>query len=405
MNHRERVLKALNHEEPDRVPIDIGGMRSTGIHSIAYRDLRQHLGLNHESVKLYDVFQQLGFIDEDVRSYFDADVAPVNRLAPAFGIDINSWKEGQLVDGSPALVPEGFDPVKEDGEYKIKDKYGNTLASRSEGSLYYDQAGVYHPLADADSKSEIDEKYEWQEVTSEEQEFLISQAREIRQETDYALMVEFGGSVYEQGQLLRGYKQWYLDIAGNKGLVNHLLDKLVENYLENLKTFIDVLGDMVDIVVFGGDDLGMQDGPQISPDTYRELFMPRHEKLWGYVKENTDWKVFLHSCGSIYKLLPHFIEAGVDIINPVHINASGMEPEKLKREFGDEVVFWGGGCDTQLVLPNGTIEEVKEEVKRNIETFAPGGGFVFTPVHNIQPDVSPEKIEALYETAREYGKY
>ena len=405
MNHRERVLKALNHEEPDRVPIDIGGMRSTGIHSIAYRDLRQHLGLNHESVKLYDVFQQLGFIDEDVRSYFDADVAPVNRLAPAFGIDINSWKEGQLVDGSPALVPEGFDPVKEDGEYKIKDEYGNTLASRSEGSLYYDQAGVYHPLADADSKSEIDEKYEWQEVTSEEQEFLISQAREIRQETDYALMVEFGGSVYEQGQLLRGYKQWYLDIAGNKGLVNHLLDKLVENYLENLKTFIDVLGDMVDIVVFGGDDLGMQDGPQISPDTYRELFMPRHEKLWGYVKENTDWKVFLHSCGSIYKLLPHFIEAGVDIINPVHINASGMEPEKLKREFGDEVVFWGGGCDTQLVLPNGTIEEVKEEVKRNIETFAPGGGFVFTPVHNIQPDVSPEKIEALYETAREYGKY
>jgi uroporphyrinogen decarboxylase len=405
MNHRERVLKALNHEEPDRVPIDIGGMRSTGIHSIAYRDLRQHLGLNHESVKLYDVFQQLGFIDEDVRSYFDADVAPVNRLAPAFGIDINRWKEGQLVDGSPALVPEGFDPVKEDGEYKIKDEYGNTLASRSEGSLYYDQAGVYHPLADADSKSEIDEKYEWQEVTSEEQEFLISQAREISQETDYALMVEFGGSVYEQGQLLRGYKQWYLDIAGNKGLVNHLLDKLVENYLENLKTFIDVLGDMVDIVVFGGDDLGMQDGPQISPDTYRELFMPRHEKLWGYVKENTDWKVFLHSCGSIYKLLPHFIEAGVDIINPVHINASGMEPEKLKREFGDEVVFWGGGCDTQRILPNGTIEEVKEEVKRNIETFAPGGGFVFTPVHNIQPDVSPEKIEALYETAREYGKY
>ena len=405
MNHRERVLKALNHEEPDRIPIDIGGMRSTGIHSIAYRDLRQYLGFDHESVKLYDVFQQLGFIDENVRSYFDADVAPVNRLAPAFGIDINRWKEGQLVDGSPALVPEGFDPVKDGSEYKIKDEAGNTLASRSEGSLYYDQAGVYHPLADADSKSEIDEEYEWQEVTSEEQEFLINQAKEIRQETDYALMVEFGGSVYEQGQLLRGYKQWYLDIAGNKGLVNHLLDKLVENYLENLKTFIDVLGDMVDIVVFGGDDLGMQDGPQISPDTYRELFMPRHEKLWGYVKENTDWKVFLHSCGSIYKLLPHLIKAGVDVINPVHINASGMEPNKLKREFGDDVVFWGGGCDTQRVLPNGTVEEVKEEVRRNIETFAPGGGFVFTPVHNIQPDVSPEKIEALYETAREYGKY
>ncbi len=405
MNHRERVLKTINHEEPDRVPIDIGGMRSTGIHSVAYRKFRKYLGFDYDSVKLYDVFQQLGFIDHDVLEYFGADVAPVNRLKPAFGIRIDNWKQGELIDGSPALVPAGFNPVKEEGVFKIKDDEGHTLAKRSEGSLYYDQAGVHHPLADAKTKEDIDREYEPQTIGEEEKEFLNNQAKELREETEFAIMAEFGGSIYEQGQLLRGYKQWYLDVAGNKDLVEYLLDKLVENYLENLETFIDVLGDKVDIVVFGGDDLGMQDGPQISPETYREMFLSRHKKMWDYVHEKTDWKVFLHSCGSIKQLLPYLIEAGVDIINPVHINAKNMDPKSLKENFGDEVVFWGGGCDTQKVLPNGSTGEVREEVKKNIEVFAPDGGFVFTPVHNIQPDVPIENIEAVYTAAKEYGSY
>lgn len=405
MNHRERVLRTINHEEPDRVPIDIGGMRSTGIHSIAYRELRKYLGLDYDSVKLYDVFQQLGFIDQDVLEYFGADVVPVNRLKPAFGISIDNWKKGELIDGSPALVPAGFNPVKEGDVFKIKDEDDHTIAQRSEGSLYYDQAGVYHPLAEAKTKEDIDRDYEWQTIGKDEQKFLNKQAKELREETDFAVMAEFGGSIYEMGQLLRGYKQWYLDLAGNKGLVDYLLGVLVENYLENLETFVNVLGDKVDIVVFGGDDLGMQDGPQISPETYQELFFSRHRKMWDYIHEKTDWKVFLHSCGSIYQLLPYLIEAGVDIINPVHINAKGMDPERLEENFGDEVVFWGGGCDTQKVLPTGSVQEVREEVKNNMEVFSPNGGFVFTPVHNIQPDVPTENIEAVYTAAKEYGSY
>lgn len=405
MNHRERVITAINHEEPDRVPIDIGGMRSTGIHSIAYRELRQHLGLDTDNVKLYDIFQQLGLVDHDILEFFDADVAPINRLAPAFGIPIDEWKRGQLVDGSTALVPRDFNPVEEGEVYRIVNDEGVPIAERSKNSLYYDQAGVYHPLADVDSKKEIDEEFEWAEISKEEKDFLLEQAMRIRNETNYATMAEFGGSIYEQGQLLRGYKQWYLDLAGNKELVKYLLDKLVDSYLRNLETFIGVLGDKVDIVVFGGDDLGMQDAPQISPSTYQEIFLPRHKRLWQYVKKHTDWKVFLHSCGSIYQLLPYLIEAGVDIINPVHINAKDMEPQRLKDEFGDELVFWGGGCDTQSVLPNGTPEDVRKEVKNNIEIFSPGGGFVFTPVHNIQPDVSPENIVAVYEAAKEFGGY
>ncbi|MFB6290374.1 MAG: uroporphyrinogen decarboxylase family protein, partial [Candidatus Bipolaricaulia bacterium] len=356
MNHRERVLQAINHKEPDRVPIDIGGMRSTGMHAITYKKLRTHLDLDSNKVKLYDVWQQLAKIDDDILEKFNADVKPLDRLAPAFGIKIDKWKEGELSNGSSALVPKGFNPVEEEGIYRIKDENGHTLARRQEDSLYYDTAGVHHPLANCENAGEVKSEYTRQEISEEEKEYLRRKSEELRETTDRAIIVEFGGSIYEQGQLLRGYKQWYKDLAGNKKLVKTLLDLLVEDHLENLNTFIEVLGDNIDIIAFGGDDLGMQDAPQISPQTYRDLFKPRHKAMWSHVKKKTDWKVFLHSCGSIYQLIPDLIDAGLEIINPVHINAVGMEPEKLKKEFGKKLVFWGGGCDTQNVLPNGTPE-------------------------------------------------
>ncbi|MCF7890570.1 methyltransferase [Candidatus Bipolaricaulota bacterium] len=405
MDHRERVLKSLNHREADRVPIDIGGTRSTGIHSLAYRKLREYLGWETGSIKLYDVCQQLAEIDRDILEKFDADVVSVNRLSPSYGIRIDEWKKGQLVDGSTAVVPQGFDPVREGDVFKIKNEEGKTVATRSKDSLYYDSVGIDHPLAEAETVREIENKFPTREITDDEREYLYSNARSYREETDYAIISTFGGSLYEASQGLRGPKQWYLDLAKNEKIVNKVLDLLLEQHLKNLKTFVEVLGKNIDIVVFGGDDLGMQDRPQISPETYRKYFKSRHKEMWDYVKEHTNWKIFLHSCGSIYKLLPDLIEAGVDIINPVQINAKGMEPKRLKHEFGEEIVFWGGGCDTQNVLPKGTTKEVIEEVKKNIDIFAPGGGFVFTPVHNIQPDVSPEKIVTLYETAREYGVY
>lgn len=374
MNHRERVLQAINHEEPDRVPIDIGGMRSTGIHSIAYWKLRDYLGWDTSSVKLFDVFQQLAQIDRDILEYFDAGVIPVIRLYPAYGISIDEWKAGELVDGTPALVPENFTPIKEGNTYKVMNDAGQTLAQRSKNSLYYDSAGVYHPLSDAGTITDIRDGFPYEELSTEEAEYLRDTADNYRQETGYAVMSTFGGSLHEASQALRGYKQWYLDLAGNEKIVNELLDLLLEQYLNNLKTFIEIMGDRIDVVVFGGDDLGMQDGPQIAPESYRKYFKPRHKEMWDFVKKNTDWKIFLHSCGSIFKLLPDLIDAGVDIINPVHINAKDMKPKKLKEEFGDEVVFWGGGCDTQKVLPHGSVEDVREEVKKNIDIFAPGGG-------------------------------
>lgn len=414
MNSRERVLKTLNHQEPDGVPVDIGGMRSTGIEALAYKQLRNYLHLNDRPMKLYDVWQQLAYIDDDVLEYFQGDVRSIDRMYPVWwspDIKIDKWKEGQLSDGTKALVPENFSPIKKGKFYVIKNRKGEIVAKRSEDGLYYDHVGVYHPLAKATNIDELKKQYRdlfptGQDITAEEQDYLRTISEELRKNTDYALLAYFGGSLFEMGQYLRGYEQWFLDIAENKEkrMASCLLDLLLEDYLEGLDTFMNVLGGNADIIGFGGEDLGMQTGPQISRATYRQLFKPGHKEMWGVVRRRSTYKVFLHSCGSITQLLPDIIEAGADIINPVHTNARDMEPERLKREFGKDIVFWGGGCDTQRVLPQGTLQDIEEEVKKNISVFAPGGGFVFAAVHNIQPDVSPQKIVKLYKTAFTYGK-
>jgi len=414
MTSRERVLRSLNHKEPDRVPIDLGGMRSTGIGALAYKKLIEYLNINDRPVKLYDVWQQLAWIEEDILKYFHADVRPIERLYSVWWnpeIKLDEWKKGELTDGTKAEVPKGFSPVKEGEFYVIKNKKGETVAKRSEDGLYYDHVGIYHPLGKAKNTTELKGQYkglfpEGQGITSEEQDYLRTQSKKLQENTEYALLAWFGGSLFEMGQYLRGYEQWYLDIAENKEkkIASCLLDLLLDDYLKALETFINTIRDNADIIGFGGDDLGMQTGPQISPTTYQMLFKLRHKQMWDFVKQNSNYKIFLHSCGSIAKLLPDIIEAGVDIINPVHINAKDMQPEKLKREFGKDIVFWGGGCDTQKVLPTGNLNDIEKEVKKNISIFAPGGGFVFAAVHNIQPDIPPEKIVRVYESAYKYGK-
>jgi len=414
VNSRERVLKTINHQEPDRLPMDIGGMRSTGIGALAYEKLRKYLGMNDHPLKLYDVWQQLAYIDDDILEYFHGDVRSIERMYSVWwnpDITLDKWKDGRLTDGTKALVPEGFSPVKEGKFYLIRNSRGEIVAKRTEDGLYYDHVGIYHPLSQATNADELKKQYrdlfpKGQDITSEEQDYLRGESRKLRKNTDYALLAYFGGSLFEMGQYLRGYEQWFLDIAENKeeGIASCLVDLLLEDYLEGLDTFIKVLGKKADIIGFGGDDLGMQTSPLISPATYRQLFKPGHQEMWDLVKRKSTYKIFLHSCGSIAELLPDIIEAGVEIINPVHINARNMDPERLKREFGQDIVFWGGGCDTQRVLPRGTLKNIEEEIRKNISIFAPGGGFVFAPVHNIQPDIPPEKIVRLYETAYTYGK-
>ncbi|MFW6381533.1 MAG: uroporphyrinogen decarboxylase family protein [Bacillota bacterium] len=402
LTSRERVRKALNHEQPDLVPIDFGAMRSTGISAIAYNNLKDYLEINDGETKMYDVFQQLAEPEESVLKKMGGDVVQLHRLAPAFGVKLGGWKPWQLRDGSPCLVPDDFNPHKnEQGELEIRDG-DRVIAKMPEDGLYFDI--VHHPLSEAWTREDID-RLNFPEITAEELEWLATEAKRLYNKTEYAILGEFGGNIFESGQMDWGYERYYLELGLKSDILKYYHQRLMEADLKNLKKYLETVGDYIDIIQFG-DDLGTQQGPQVSEDMYRELIMPYHQQQFQFVRENYPGvKVFLHSCGSVYDLIPDLIEAGVEILNPVQLSARKMDPEKLKDNFGDELVFWGGGCDTQTTLNNGTVEDVKQEVARQIEILAPGGGFVFTQVHNIQANVAPEKIVALYETARSNREY
>lgn len=400
MTPRARVLKTLRHEEPDKIPIDIGGTRSTGINAVAYDNLRKYLKFDEKPTKLFDIPQQLAWIDDDILEYFDADVKPVHRLVQDFGIKINKWKRGELTDGSPALVPKNVEFLEEE-DYVVIKQDQDIIAKRPKDGFYFDR--VHHPLANVDRIQGLKSSFKWNKISQEEKRYLRNTASAIRKKTDYAVIGNFGGSLLEMSHKLRGFEQFMVDLASDRKLAEYLLDLLVESHLQDLETYIDAIGDEADIIQFS-DDFGSQGGMLISPQLYREAFKPREQKMWNFVNKTSKCAIFLHSCGSIYRILPDLIEAGLDIINPVQISARDMEPEKLKQEFGNDLVFWGGGCDTQRVLPSGSLADIEEEVRENISIFGQGGGFVFAPVHNIQPDITAERITKLYESARIHGR-
>jgi uroporphyrinogen decarboxylase len=229
-------------------------------------------------------------------------------------------------------------------------------------------------------------------------------ARRLREETDYLIVGFFGGHIFQASQSLRGWDTFLLDLLINQPFAEALMDRLVEANIKRFQRYAETVAPYVDVIQFE-DDLGMQDRPLLRPELYRRVVKPYHARLFEYVKQHCDAYLLLHTDGAVAPFIPDFIEMGVDIVNPVQVSAAGMDPEVLKQEFGDDIVFWGAGCDSQEVLPFGTAQEVADEVKRRIDTLAPGGGFVFAPVHNIQPEVGPENVVAMYETARAYGRY
>ncbi len=395
MTHRERILCTLNHQEPDKMAIDFGGMRSTGITAVAYNRLRKYLGLPIENTRVYDIMQQLAEPELDILERFGGDVVQLHRLCPAFDIPIDRWKPSTLPDGSPCLMPERFNPVQlPDGSLEIRDD-DRVIARMPAGGYWFDQ--VYHPLANAESEEDID-AHDFGEISPVEMDYLRKESKRLYEETDYAILCEFGGNLLEGGHGDFGYQRFMELLVMQPELIEYYLDKLVESHLKNLQKYIEAVGDRVQIIQFG-DDLGTQEALQISPAMYRKIFKPRHEKLFRYAKEHSNAAVFLHSCGAIYDVIPDLIEIGVDVLNPVQISSPNMQPEKLKKEFGDKLTFWGGGCDTQSVLPYASIEKIKQHVAENIRIFSRGGGFVFNQVHNIQQDIAPERVVAMYETA------
>jgi len=407
MTSRERLVKALRHEEPDRVPVDLGGMVCTGIMGICYNNLKRSLGLDGGRTRINDVGQQLAEVEKEMLQTIGADVLPVMTNRGLKARPMEQWKRSKLPDGSPCEVPEWFNPeIMEDGTRILRDASGKVTARMPPDGYYFDS--VYHPLETVETVEELEriiDNVVYEPVDKRMLNDLSGRAKRLYERTDYGLMLNGAGGIYEWAQGLRGWAAFMMDMAGNPEFAGALLDRLVEANIERLEKLLPAVEGYVQVVQVG-DDIGMQSGPQLSPDLYRKVVKPRHKKLYRYIKEHTSAYLFLHTCGSVYEFIPDFIEMGVDVINPVQVGARNMDDTgKLKKEFGQHVTFWGGGCDTQKILPFGTPFQVEKEVKRRIEDLSGGGGFVFSQVHNIQAGVPPENIMAMYEAVKKYGQY
>jgi uroporphyrinogen decarboxylase len=405
MTSRDRVLTACNHRQPDRVPIDLSGYRSSGIAAIAYVKLRDYLGLPKKTVRVYDPIQQLAIVDDDVLEKVGADAIELGR---GFALDEASWADWTLPGGTPCKMPAWALPQKADGRWVYRSESGRVIAHMPEGALYFEQ--TYFPFTDENGPATIPEAMQesmWHAVAGPPGPWvnnaqLREGAKRLRQKTDKAIVGLFGGNLLEAGQFLYRNDNFFMLLAAEPEKAHKFLDGLVEIHLAKLEIFLGAVGEYIDVILFG-DDLGMQSGPQVSPKMYREFFKPRHKLMWNRAKQLANVKVMLHCCGGVRELLPDLIDAGLDAINPVQISCAGMDAGELKAEFGKDMVFWGGGCDTQTILPNATPDEVRRHVKRQVQILNRGGGFVFQQVHNILANVPPENIVAMYEAVREIG--
>jgi uroporphyrinogen decarboxylase len=375
LSHRERVLKALNHEEPDRVPFDLGGTANSSVHIDKYQELKAHFGVDAEDT----------YANKTMRS-----VVVHEPILEALDIDFRYVLAGSS-DGQPDV------DVGEDG---YRDEWG-VLRRMPPGSLYYDV--VEFPLSGPITVSDI-VNYPWPDPTDPGYTRGVrDRARALREGTDCAIVMRVPSPFVHTTQYLRGFEDWFADLAGDPKLAAALFQATVEVTSAQAEEALKVAGDLIDVVTFG-DDLGFQTGPLVSPETYRRLLKPWHKRFFDTVKQNTSARIHFHCCGAISQLLDDLIDIGVDAINPVQVAAKDMDSSKLAPEFGDRVSFWGA-IDSQHVLPDGTPEDVRAEVKKRIGDFAPGGGYILGAVHNIQPGVPLENILAMYDAGNEYGRY
>jgi len=382
MTSRERVLKALNHEIPDRVPVDLGG-NQTGIHRIAYERLCRRLGIA-DSVVIMDAVQQLARPCEAVLERLHVDTRYI--AAGAAG----GWKGGIV-------------QARRDGHlwHDLTDEFGIRWSMPDDHPLYMDIS--LHPLANATLAGLKDYPFP-QGDDPGRFEGLRARALHIRNETPYAVVSGISGVVYEICWYLRGLEQWFNDMLVQPEFCEALMDQTLKFWLDWFRAFLDEVGDVVDVIMIG-DDLTGQQGPLFHPAFYRRVVKPRHKQLVQYIRLRTRAKIWYHTCGACGEYIPDLLDNGIHVLNPVQLSAKGMDPVALKAKYGRQLVFWGGGCDSQHILPRGTPGEVAAEVRRNVEAFKPGGGYVFNSVHNIQGDVPPENVLAMFDAAYEQGFY
>ena len=382
MTSRERMLKALHHDTPDRVPIDLGG-NQTGIHKNAYRNLIAHLGIREE-VKILDAVQQLAVPSEAVLERFRVDTRYIRAGAPG------SWKGGIV-------------QTQRDGRlwHDLSDEFGIRWSMPDDTPYYMDI--TLHPLANA-TLTDV-KNHPWPKGDDPTRFVsLRERALELKKQTPYAVVSGICGVVYEICWYLRGLEQWFYDLMTQPEFCEAMLEQTLKFWMDWFRLFLDEVGDLVDVIMIG-DDIAGQNGPLFKPELYRRIVKPRHKRLVQYIRSRTNARIWYHTCGSCMDFIPDLLDNGIHILNPVQISARNMNPAELKRRFGEKLTFWGGGCDAQHVLSRGTPAEVAANVRQNVEALKPGGGYVFNSVHNIQGEVPPENIVALFDTAYDCGFY
>ena len=417
MTSRERVKKALNHEIPDKVPLDLGSTPTTGIAASSLSKLRKTLGLADRPVKVHEPYQILGLVEEDVLDALEVDVVGIEMRNTFFGYPNDRWKPWRTGDGTDVLVGEGFTTtVDEHGDtliYPAGDITAQPSAKMPKGGFYFDMLVRQEPI----DEDHLDPK-EWiegmfTELSHEDLAHIERQADYLYSNTERAIIGNFGqgglgdiamvpgmGMVEPKG--IRNPVDWYMAALLHPEYIKGIFELQTEIALKNLELYRQAVGDKIEAIFISGTDFGSQKGPFISPDMYRKMYKPFHKRINQWVHENTDWKTFFHSCGSMAAFLDDFVDAEVDIINPVQTSAAGMDPVFLKEKYGKDLVFWGGGIDTQRVLPFGKPDEVRGQVRERIEVFGKDGGFVFNTIHNIQPKIPIENIVALFQAANTY---
>lgn len=378
MTSRERVMAALNHQEPDRVPIALGQATGDGITLVAYRNLLRHLGMDESKAQIKDFRGQTARPDEEILRRFRVDMRGIGLGAP------DGWKDRWL------------------DERTVQDEWG-VVRTRPPGSHYYDLSGS--PFAEDNSLAAID-RHPWPDpLDPGRYRGLREKARRLHRETDFAVVLDVNCAFFLRCCELRGWENFYTDLLAEPEFAEALMDRYLDIRLTMAERALQEVGDDVDIVMVTSDDLGMTDRTLISPALYRALVKPRQKRTFDFFKARTAAKRYFHTDGAVYPLLADFVEIGVEVLNPIEVRAAGMgDTAKLKREFGGTLAFWGA-IDTHRVLPTGTPDEVREEVRRRIRELGPGGGYVISPVHNIQPDVPPENVLAMYAAADALGQY
>lgn len=419
MDSRERALAALNHEQADDRPcIDFGATLATGISAVVYDAAKRILGYDTVTT-VDDIIAQNAAIEPEMLEEMGGDFVYVRRYAPSLGIPVTDFTPSVLTNGRPCMQPSLYDPkANEKGALELyglphsmdylhpykrgeaDEAYcGKVICRCPKGFDSY--ARVFHPMKHVETVKELDE-YVFPEMTEAEYDFYAAEAKRLRETTDKAVTGIFLGNVFEMGQLYWGYEQFFVNMGIEKELTEAYMERRTECYMRDLKKYMEAVGRYIDVIEFN-DDLGTQQSLLISKQMYREMVKPYHRKMFGYIRDNyPDVKVWFHSCGAVYDLIPDLIDCGVQVLNPIQVSAAGMDPHKIKKEYGKDLVLWGGGIDTQNVLNRATPEEIRVKVKEMLDIFAPGGGYVFSQVHHVGGNVPPENLIACFKAAKAY---